>query len=175
MHPRLQALIAQQQAAGFPGLAGSEVHATIKLSTPLLNEAIAGLIASVTSPIRELTVEPHSGNRIDVRVDPAKAFIPTVNLTLVVDRQPQLPADPTLILRVTSGAAMLRFAAPVVSGLGALPAGIRLDGERILVDVRALLQAQGQARLLDLAREIEVVTMDGAVVVFVHAMVGSRS
>jgi len=173
MDPRLHTLIARQQAAGYPGLAGSEVHATIKLSAQLLNEAIAAFLGSANAPIRALTVSPHAGNRIDVRVEPAKAFIPNINLTLTIERQPQLPGDPVLVLRVTEGAAMLRFAGPVISNLAVLPPGIRLDGDRLLVDVRALMQAFDTARLGELARQIEVATLDDAVVVFVHATVST--
>jgi len=169
--PGLRALIDRQQAAGFPGLAGSEMHATIKISAQLLNEAVSGFLAAKSTPIRSLTVSPHAGNRIDVRVDVAKAFIPTLNLTLVVDRQPQLPADPVLVLRFTGAAAMLRLAGPMLSAF--LPPGIRLDGDRLLVDLRAVLQPYDPGRILDLAREIEVATLDGAMVLFVHASVTS--
>ena len=173
MDPGLHALIQRQQAAGFPGLAGSEMHATIRISAQLLNEAIAGYLGSVSAPIRGLTVSPHAGNRIEVRIDPGRAFLPTITLTLVIDRQPQLPADPVLVLRLTGGAAMLRLAGPIVSNLALLPAGIRLEGDRLLVDVRALLQPYDSARLGELARAIEVATLDGALVLFVHAAVAS--
>jgi hypothetical protein len=169
--PKLRALVERQHAAGFPGLAGSEMHATIRISAQLLNEAIAGYIGSGSSPIRELTVAPHVGNRIDIRVDPTRVFIPTIGLTVVIDRQPQLPADPVLVLRLTGGGVMLRLAAPAIAGF--LPPGIRLDGERVLVDLRTLLQPSDQARLLDLAREIEVATLDGALVLFIHAAVAN--
>jgi hypothetical protein len=170
--PRLLDLITRQQAAGYPGLAGSQLHATIRISAELMNEAIAGFIAAHQPlPVRELAVAPHVGNRIDVRVDPAMAFIPTMTLTLVIDRQPQLPADPVLVWRLTGGAAMLRFVAPAIAGF--LPPGIRLEGERLLVDVRALLQPHDPARLLELAREIEIATLDGALVLFVHAAVAT--
>lgn len=169
--PGLRALIDRQQAAGFPGLAGSEMHATIKISAQLLNEAVSGFLAAKPTPIRSLTVSPHAGNRIDLRVDVAKAFIPTINLTLVVDRQPQFPADPILVLRFTSGAALLRLAGSMLSAF--LPPGTRLDGERLLVDLRVLLEPYDPGRILELAREVEVATLDGAVVLFVHASVTS--
>ena len=169
--PGLRALIDRQQAAGFPGLAGSEMHATIKISAQLLNEAVSGFLAAKAAPIRSVTVFPHVGNRIDVRVETAKPFIPAITLTLVVDRQPQLPADPVLVLRFTGAAAMLRLAGPMLSGF--LPPGIRLDGDRLLVDLRAVLQPYDPGGLLAFAREIEVATLDGALVLFIHAGVGS--
>lgn len=173
MDPGLRALIERQQAGGFPGLAGSEMHATIRISAQLLNEAIAGYLGSGSPPIRSLTVSPRVGSRIDVRIDPGRPFIPTFTVTLVIDRQPQLPADPVLVLRLTGAAAMLRLAGPVVGNLARLPPGVRLDGERLLVDIRTLLQPYDPGRLGELAREIEVATLDGAVVLFVHAAVAA--
>jgi len=66
---------------------------------------------------------------------------------------------------------MLRLAGPMLSAF--LPPGIRLDGDRLLVDLRAVLQPYDPGRILDLAREIEVATLDGAMVLFVHASVTS--
>jgi hypothetical protein len=171
MDDRLRTILTRQQSAGYPGLAGTEVHATIRISAQLLNEAIAGFLASTTAPVRELTLVPHVGNRIDVRVDPAKAFIPAITVTVAIDRQPQLPADPVLVLRMTGGGAMLRLAGPMISSFAFLPPGIRIDGDRILVDLRAVAQPYDQARLFEMARQIEVATLDGALVVFVHASV----
>jgi len=166
MDSRLQALIDRQQASGFRGLAGTEVYATIKLSTDLLNGAIAALTPS-SSAVRTLTVQPRAGNTIDVRIEVAQSFVPAINVTVVIDRQPQLPDDPVLVLRLTGG--MVRFVAPVIANLNVLPPGVRLDGDRLFIDLRAQLKPLGQERLLAFAQEMEVGTIDGGVVVLIHA------
>jgi hypothetical protein len=171
MDPQLAALLARQQGSGFAGLAGSEVHATIRVSSALLNEAISANLASVTA-VRDLAVQPRGGNRFDVRVKLAKpAFLPTMNVALVIERQPQLPSDPVLVMKLTGAAGMIGLAAPAITSFGVLPPGIRLDGDRILVDMRVLLQRYGQAALLDYAERVQVTTEEGRVVLLVHARV----
>jgi hypothetical protein len=171
LDPRLHALIDRQQASGFRGLAGSEAHATIKISGQLLNEAVAAFAAS-TSAISELSIHPHNGNRFDVRLGLAKpAFLPGMTMALAIERQPQLPGDPVLVLRLSGGASVLRLAAPAIANFNILPAGVRLEGDRVLVDLRTLLQRRGQAQLLDHAQEVEIVTVEGGLVVFIHLQV----
>jgi hypothetical protein len=174
MDPRLAALaglVARQQASGFPGLSGSEVQATIRISSEVLNEAIGATLGSVTA-VRDLGVQPRVGNRFDVRVKLAKpAFLPTLNLGLAIERQPQFPADPVLVMKLTGAAGMIGFAGPAITGAGVLPPGIRLDGDRILVDMRILLQQYGQTALLDHVEQVQVMTEEGRLVLLVHARV----
>jgi hypothetical protein len=165
MDPRLEALIDRQQASGFRGLAGSEVYATIKLTTDLLNEAIAALTPAA-SAVRKLTVQPRAGNAIDVRIEMSQAFVPAISVTVVIDRQPTLPDDPVLVLRLTGG--MVRFVAPAIANFTVLPPGVRLEGERLFIDLRAPLRQLGQESLLGFAQEIEVATIEGGVVVLFH-------
>jgi len=170
MDPRFQALVERQQASGFRGLAGSEVYATIKFSAELLNDAIAALTPS-TSAVRQITVRPMAGNAIDVHVEISQPSVPVISITLAIDRQPQLPSDPVLVLRLTGGASMLRFVAPVIAKFNVLPPGVRVDGDRLLIDLRALLEPLGQAALLACAQELEVATLEDIVVVLLHAAV----
>lgn len=173
MDSRLVELFSRQQAAGFPGLAGSETRTTIRISTELLNQAIAGSIPA-DAAVRDVTVAPHAANQIGVRLSLAKpAFLPAANLTLVIERQPQLPADPVLVLHITGGGGLLRFAGPAIAASGKLPPGVRLDGDRVFVDVRTMLQPFGQGALLDCAEQLQVTSEEGALVLLVHARVGT--
>jgi hypothetical protein len=175
MDPRLVNLIARQQAANFAGLSGSEIQATLRISADLLNEAIAANLAS-GAPLRELAVMPRGGNRLDVRVKLAKpAFLPTLSLTLLIERQPQLPADPVLVMKLSGAAGLLGLAAPAITSFGVLPPGIRLEGDRVLIDLRTLLQRYGQAALLDHAEQLQVTTEEGRLVLLVHARVRPSS
>jgi hypothetical protein len=172
MDPRFQTLIERQRASGFRGLGGSEVYAAIKLSAELLNETIAALTPA-TSAVRQLTVRPRAANAIDVRVEVSHPFVPAINVTVVIDRQPQLPDDPVLVLRLTGGAGMLRVIAPAIAKFTVLPPGVRLEGDRLLVDLRAQLQQLGQEALLACAQQLEVATVEGTVVVLLHAAVNA--
>jgi hypothetical protein len=174
MDPRLVNLIAREQAANFPGLSGSEIQGTLRISADLLNEAIAANLAA--APLRELTVQPRGGNRLDVRVKLAKpAFLPTLSLTLLIVHQPQLPADPVLVMKLSGAAGIIGLAAPAITSFGVLPPGVRLDGDRVLIDLRTLLQRYGQAALLDHAEQLQVTTEEGRLVLSFHARVRPSS
>jgi hypothetical protein len=175
MDPRLVNLIAREQAANFPGLSGSEIQGTLRISADLLNEAIAANLAAA-APLRELTVQPRGGNRLDVRVKLAKpAFLPTLSLTLLIEHQPQLPADPVLVMKLSGAAGIIGLAAPAITSFGVLPPGVRLDGDRVLIDLRTLLQRYGQAALLDHAEQLQVTTEEGRLVLCFHARVRPSS
>lgn len=171
MDPRLQAVFLRQQANHFTGLGGSDVRATIHVSTQLLNEAIGAYAAAATA-VRELVVTPRLGNRFDVRVKLAKpAFLPAFNIGVVIEQQPVLPANPVLVLHITGGGGLLRLAGPAVSSSGVLPPGVRLEADRLFVDLRALLRGSAQAELLDYAEQLEVVTEEGRLLLLIHARV----
>jgi hypothetical protein len=171
MDSRLLDILTTEQEAGFPGLAGSTLRATIRIREALLNTGLARLLP-VDGALRSLTIHPQPANRIGVRLVLAKpSFLPPMSATLAVERQPQLPADPVLILLLTGGAAVLRLAAPAITNLQLLPPGVHMEGGRFLVDIRMLLKQHGYANLLDHAEDIQVTTEEGSVVVAVSARI----
>ena len=168
MDPRLLELFNRQQASGFPGLAGSDARATIRIAAPLLNEAVTSALAS-TPAVRDVSVQPRASNRFDVRLTLAKpAFLPSLNLTLIIERQPELPADPVLVMRITGAGGMMRLAAPAITSFGLLPPGVRLEGDRLLVDLRTLMQRHGHEAQLGYAERLQVMTEEGALILLVQ-------
>ena len=168
MNPRLLELFTRQQTSGFPGLAGSDARATIRVAAPLLNEAVTSALAS-TPAVRDVSVQPRASNRFDVRLTLAKpAFLPSLNLTLIIERQPELPADPVLVMRISGAGGMMRLAAPAITSFGLLPPGVRLEGEHLLVDLRTLMQQHGQAAQLDYAERLQVMTEEGTLILLVQ-------
>lgn len=171
MDPRLLELFSRQHAAGFPGLAGSDARATIRVATPLLNEAVTTALAAVPA-VRDVSVQPRASNRFDVRLTLAKpAFLPSLNLTLVIERQPQLPADPVLVMKITGAGGMMRLAAPAIMSFGLLPPGVRMESDHLLVDVRTLLRQHGQQQFLDYAEQLQVMTEEGTLILLVQLRV----
>lgn len=165
MDPRLLRILSKQREAGFPGLAGSAIDAAIRVSEALLNELLGGFFPA-GGALRGVTIHPHAGNRLGVRVTLAKpAFLPPMTLGLAIERQPRLPADPVLVLELTGAAGMLRLVAPAITGMGLLPHGVRFEDGRFFVDVRLLLLERGQADLLDHLSELQITSEEGAVVV----------
>ena len=173
MDARLSELIAHQQAIRFAGLSGSEARATIRIAGPVLKDAVTIFLASAAAPaVADVTITPLAANHIGVRLKLAKpAFLPSLNLTLAIERQPQLPHSPELILRMTGAGGMMRLAGPAISSFGALPVGVRLEGDRMILDLRAILQTQGKAELLDFAEQLQVLSEEGTIVILVQLRV----
>ena len=133
---------------------------------------MAAFAASSAQAIRDLTVHPRAANRFDVHLKLARAgFLPTLNLTMEIERQPELPLHPDLVLRIGGAGGMMRLAGPAISSFGVLPPGLRLEGDRLFVDIRALLIAHGQAELLEFVEQLQVMTEEDGLVLLVQAAV----
>lgn len=171
MDPRLAALFARQRDRGFADLTGAQAVVSLPVSDRLLNEILTETLPS-SAPVRDVQLTSRPGNRIGVRFKiGAAAFLPPVNLTLVIERQPDLPRSAVLGLRMEVGG-LLSLAGPALRFLDALPPGIRVEQDRILVDLAKLLAERGFSEMLEYAEEIQVTTTSGAVVVGVRARVG---
>jgi hypothetical protein len=170
--PRLERIVTEQRRVHFSGLSGSELGGTIRISDRLLNECISAALPS-NGPIRALTVRSREGNWLDAKVTLAKpSFLPPLSAELVIDRQPTLPNDPVLALRLAgnAGSLMKLLNSPLRRAVS-LPPGIRIDGDRLLVDLRAVLQDRGQASLLDYVQQMCVTTEEAGMAVIVLARV----
>jgi hypothetical protein len=161
----------RQQASGFEDLRGAEVSATVPISERLLNEFIQeSLPRSV--PIRDLHVSPQRGDRFAVRARlGSSSFLPPLTVTVLIERQPELPSSPILVLKLEMGA-LLSLAAPALRFLDALPPGMRLERDRIYVDLAKLLEQRGFGQYLEFVQRLELHTTDGALIASVRAGVG---
>lgn len=170
--PRIERILAEQQRIRFQGLSGSEFGGTIRISDDLLNQCIAAALPP-DLPVRALTVRCREGNWLNARVTLARpSFLPPLTVELAIDRQPTLPHDPVLVLRLTGGAGSLMklFNSPLRRAVS-LPPGVQIDGDRVLVDIRAILQERGQAPLLDYVQQMCVATEEAGMAVIVLARV----
>jgi hypothetical protein len=148
-------------------LRGAQMSGECPVAAALVNRLIAAKLAGTQGPITAVRVEPLADNVIDVHVTPAARLIPAVRVQASVERQPEFPANPMLVLRWTMPVAgpLARLVAPVLSNLTSLPPGVRIDGDLVFVDLRRLLAAQGHAELLQYVRALRVDTRPGAFVV----------
>jgi hypothetical protein len=163
-------ILLHQEAAGFPGIAGAHVAAFIPVSASLLNEVLARALPS-SAPVSDVHIEPQAGNALRVHLRIARApIIPPLTITLLIERQPQLPDSPVLVLRLaSSGLTVLARAANRF--LEALPPGVRMENDLILVDIAELLRQRGALIWLQYVRELEITTAPGAVLLSVRASV----
>ena len=166
----LEELISSQQRAGFADLAGARVAAFLPISDRLLNEIIARELPP-DAPVSDVSLESLAGNRIAVRARLTRATIlPAFKLTLTIVEQPSLPHDPVLVMRIGSGG-LMSLAGAALKFFDALPAGIKADGDRLLVDIRELLAQRGNDWLLPYLVDFQVATTAGAVLVTANVQI----
>src|SRR4051812_25729266 len=167
---RVLQLLRRLQASGFQDLSGTEAFITIPISEPLLNELLAAITPPET-PIRDLRVAPQAADRFILRGRfGSSALLPPLKLTLAVDRQPEFPDFPTLVLRLEA-TGLLSLAGPALRLMHALPAGIRGENDRIHVDLPALLEARGLWTYLQGVFGLRVEEVGGKRIFFVCASV----
>ena len=170
--PSLPELLEALRASGFRDLNGSRVATTLSIGEPLLNAVVAASLPE-RAPVRSVSVHPHQGDRLDVRAKLTRPeFLPAINVTVAIERQPELPQNPTLGLRITGLAGWLALAGPLLSVASKLPRGVRLDGDLLTVDMRELLAEHRQEDLLRLVQRIVVHAEEGRVLIELEAAVG---
>jgi hypothetical protein len=163
-NPDLLAILRSLQATQFRDLAGSTVSARVPVSERLINEVVA-LTLPTNVPIREAQVHPEPGDRFSVRVTPRSAFLPSLTIKLTIERQPELPGSPVLVLRMTTLSGLVGLAAAVFPIAQMLPPGVRMERDLIHVDLHAMAAQHGVSDLIQYLRQLRVTTEDGRVIV----------
>jgi hypothetical protein len=165
VNPRLLDLLQEQQAGGFPDVAGAEASATIPLSDRLVTRlALEG--KPPTAPISDLDLRALEGNRFTARVKLTKpAWVPPMTVTLHIERQPRFPDDPVLILRLAGPGGLISLAGGAMKFLNVLPPGIRMDGDLVFVNLATLAASQGAGQYLEFVRSLELTTEPGRFVI----------
>jgi hypothetical protein len=167
---RFLRLFRRQQASGFQDLRALDGALTLPIAEPLLNELIAESLPS-SAPVRDVYVTPQTPDRFTIRARVGSvSLLPPVKLTAVIDRQPEFPANPVLVLRLeTTG--LLSLAGPALRLLNALPPGVRVEHDRIYVDIRTLLESRNLGEYLGFIRELRVNAVDGRAIISVRVSV----
>jgi hypothetical protein len=169
MNPRWLDLFREQQALGFPDLAGTRLSLSIPVSDRLITRVIAENLPA-SSRLRHLEIRAENANRLRVVVQLARpAFMPTLTIPLDIERQPSLPGSPVLSFRVASSPAVMAFAGSALRFLDRLPAGIVMDGNRVEVDLRLLAARYGAADAFEYLESIELTSEQGRVILSLRA------
>ena len=113
-----------------------------------------------SSPVREVDVRPHNGDEFDVVLTLSWPLVPPLKVTVNVAQQPEFPASPVLVFRWSLLGALGVIASRVIASLDRLPAGIRLDGDRLLVDIPVMAARGPAAALLPYVKTLQLHTID---------------
>jgi hypothetical protein len=155
MNPGLLDLLRQQHASGFADVAGAQAAVTIPVADHLVAR-IANENIPPSAPVREIDLHAFGADRFTVRVRLSRpALLPPISLNLTIEQQPQLPGNALLVLRLAGGG-LISLAAFAARFLDLLPPGIAIDGDRIIVNLRTLLEQRGFGDALQYLEHLEV-------------------
>jgi len=154
------------ESSGFRDLAGTRASARIPVSRSLVNRVVADALRGTSAPIRQVDVQPRSGDRFDVTITVTWPFVPPLTVAVVVERQPRFPELPILVFRWSLLGAVGAIASRFVASLNRLPPGVRLDGDRLLIDIPTVVRGRPAAEMvLPFVTALELHTADDAVVI----------
>jgi hypothetical protein len=158
----MEQLIDGLRAGRAADVAGSRGAVDVALSETLLNAAIADRLPP-GGAVRNVRMRVAAGEAfVTVRLERPR-FLPPVTATVTIAQQPDLPASPSLVLRLGLPAGLGMLAGFGASLFATLPPGLRLDGDRLTVDLAHLLGAQDLGWVLRYARSLLVTFEPGRV------------
>ena len=166
-------LLLDQRANQFADFSGARASVTI----PVSDRVITALAQSKRpAALRDLDVRADGNNRLTVAIKlQSPSWLPRISAELAVERQPQLPGSPVLVLRLLSRGAIAALAGPAAKFLNVLPRWLHLERELVIVDLEELLRAYGAAEVLAYATRLELGTLPGAFVLSLEARVPDRT
>jgi hypothetical protein len=158
-------LLAYMRSSAFRDVAGARVSARVPVSRSLLNMAVAQALRGRSTPVKAVDIRPHDADTLEAVVTVMWPFVPPLKVSLVVERQPQFPAAPQLVLRWSLLGGLGVIASRFVSALNRLPPGIRLDGDRLVLDLAILAAGTPGAAALPYVRNLQVHTVEDRLVI----------
>ena len=167
MNPALER-VRELLGSRFEELAGAHVAGELPLTDVVVNRLIAARLAKSSAPVTGIRVHAREGDVLDIGLTlQGVPMISHVPVSARIDQQPELPNAPVLGLQwsLAGLGALARIAGPFIARIKTLPTGIRIEGDRILLDVAALLRAQGLEEALGHLARLQVHTREGRLVV----------
>jgi hypothetical protein len=166
----LEQLFADVRSGRASDLAGTRMAADIAVSDRLINQVLVEQVAG-RGQVRTIEMQTRDGQaRVAVKL--AKpAFLPPIALTVTVARQPEFPSRPILELHVAMPPAVAAVAGAGLEFLNVLPPGHRLDGNRLLIDLPAVLRDRGFGWIVPYVRGLNARFENQRVVLFVEVVV----
>jgi hypothetical protein len=164
-------LIACLRQSGFRDVAGSRISASLPVSRALINHLVARALAGTTAPVSAVDIRPRDGDRFEAVVTLTWKIAPPLTVLFTIERQPQLPDSPVLVLRWSFLGGVGAIASRLVGTIARLPAGVRLDEDRLFLDIRTLAANGPASEALPFVRRLELHTASDRAIVDVELQV----
>lgn len=150
------------------GVAGAHAAGEIPVSEAALNRLVAETLHASHGPVMSAELQVRAHDELAVRVRLRRpSFAPTIIVTLHIERQPAPPASMDLVMKWSlPGMGLLAtLVAPVLSFFKKAPSGVRLDGDRVIVDFATIARERGAGALLEFVTGLRITTRDRELVV----------
>ena len=144
----------------FSDLKGTTVDASVPVPQSLINELIAETLKG-NKNVASVQASVHPQNRVSV--DVKTSLLPwALNLKLKLDKEVDFASYSSPKIRAWME--NNRLLGSLGSSLNALPEGIKLYGDQIVIDLGAFLRTPEQKRLLSLVKSVGIRTEEGKVI-----------
>ena len=168
-------LLQEQRLNGFRDLAGAVAGFTVPVSDRVVSRVVVESLP-IDGPVRDVDLEAHPGNMVIARLKLTRpAFLPSLSVKLFIERQPELPAWPFFVVRLELPAGLMGLAGSALKMVGSLPRGLRLDGDRLAVDLRVLLERANALDALEYLEALQLTTDDRRFVIAGRITVQQRA
>jgi hypothetical protein len=154
-------------ANNFSDLKGATVDASIPVPQALISELIQASLRG-NKNIASCLVSVHPQNRVSLNIKTTVLPWP-LNLKLKLDKSVDLASYSSPKIRAWME--NNRLLGSLGSFFNALPPGIKLYGNQVVVDLGAVLPTPEQKRLLELVKSVGIQTEEGRVILDIHAEV----
>jgi len=156
----LLALLHEQRLNRFKDFAGANGAFTLPVSDRLVSRFVTDALP-LDGPVRDIDLEARPGNMVIARLKLTRpAFLPSVSVRLLIERQPELPISPVFVVRMELPTGLMGLAGSAMKMVGSLPAGLRLEGDRLEVDLRVLLERANVSDALEYLESLQLTTDD---------------
>jgi hypothetical protein len=144
-------------------LDGTAVQGEVPLSNGVVNRLIADQLSRRSTPVASVQVDGGEADSAAILVVPKARLVPPIRVRIRIEQQPEFPQDPVLRLRwsMPSAGPLALLAGPALALFGTLPPGVRLDGDRLAIDLGELLASRGLGALAGCIRSLRVHTRPG--------------
>jgi hypothetical protein len=162
VHPFFQQLLDNLKSGDSRHTGGARIVADIPIADEWINELLAARISGREGAVMEARLRSLPDRRAQLHLRLRKfSFIP-LQVHLFIEEQPDLPASPVLVARwETISAAVTSIASRAVSAFNDLPPGVVLGGDRVAVNIFAVLDSQGLGWIIPLLERAQLTTDTG--------------